>query len=138
MKKILTLGLFLLSSQMAYGYQIDNTIINDSGGEQATVTNNGLDINLKPASSVGSGQKNGLVSGTSVVLGSSTSILSVTVKANDDNQGIVFIGNSGVNQNNGYQLSTGDTVSMDIDNVTDIYVTSTTGTNGVSYIYIVQ
>ena len=59
---------------------------------------------------------------------------SVTVKALVANTGLIYIGGSTVSSTNGFQLSAGDSVSMDISNVNVLYIDSSVNGEGVSWI----
>jgi hypothetical protein len=91
---------------------------------------------ITPLTSCGSGVTTVTTAGTQVALGSSTAIDSVTIKALSTNTGLIYVGTSTVSSADGFQLSAGDSVSLDVDNLTDVYVDSAVDTEGVSYLYI--
>lgn len=74
--------------------------------------------------------------GTRVVLGSSQAILGVTVKANDDNTGSIWIGDSSVASGDGLELSPGDGVPIDMSNINVLYIDSDEDGDGVSYLAV--
>lgn len=74
--------------------------------------------------------------GTRVVLASSTTIKSVTVKALSTNTGLIYVGNSTVSSSNGFQLSAGDSISMDIANLNTVNIDSSVNGEGVTYIAV--
>lgn len=94
---------------------------------QATIT---------PLTSCGSGVTTVTTAGTQVALGSSTAIDSVTIKALSTNTGLIYVGTSTVSSADGFQLSAGDSVSLDVDNLTDVYIDSAVNAEGVSYIWV--
>lgn len=83
-----------------------------------------------------SGQTNVATAGTQVVLGPATTIKSVTVKAKHTNTGLIFVGASTVDSATGFILSAGDSVSVDIDDLSDVWIDSSVNGEGVSYIYV--
>lgn len=96
----------------------------------------GQDVDIIPPGSVGSGKKTVTSAGTAEALAGSTSVLSVTIRALGTNTGQVYVGNSGVDSTNGFQLDSGDTVSLDIDDLSDVYIDVDTSTEGVTYLYV--
>lgn len=71
--------------------------------------------------------------GTRVVLASSQAIKSVTVKALSTNTGFIYVGDTSVSSTNGFQLSAGDSVSMDIANLNTVNIDSSVNGEGVTY-----
>lgn len=107
----------------------------DSGGlnlSAATV----ISVNLNPATIVGNGKTTVTTAGTSVVLASSTSIVSVTVRALSSNTNKIYVGSSSVSSTNGFQLSPQETVSLDINNLNKVYIDADTNGEGVTWIYL--
>ena len=96
-----------------------------------------ISVNLLPGTIVGNGVTTVTTAGTRVALSSSTSIASVTVKASATNTGYIYVGSSSVSSSNGFQLSARDAVSIDIDNLSKVYIDSSVNGEGVSYIYLV-
>jgi hypothetical protein len=92
--------------------------------------------NIKALGTVGSGQKTVTSAGTAEAIASSTAIESVTIKALADNTGNIYVGDSGVDSTNGFVLAAGETVSLDIDNLADVYIDAGTNDDGVSFIYL--
>lgn len=82
------------------------------------------------------GQNTVASAGTAEVLGSSESVRACSIKALASNSGIIYIGTSAVDNTNGYELLPGESVTLDVDNVADIYIDAEYNTNGVSYICI--
>ena len=102
----------------------------------AVIVSGELDANVVPGTSVTSGQKSVTTKGTAVVLGTSESILSVTIKGRKENTGeYIYIGNSTTaTSSNGYMLVSGQVVTLDTDNIADIYFDAMYNGDGVSYI----
>lgn len=74
--------------------------------------------------------------GTRVVLASSTTCKSVTIKALSTNTGFIYVGSSTVSSANGFQLSAGDTISIDIANLNTVNIDSSVNGESVTYIAI--
>lgn len=69
-----------------------------------------------------------------VALGAATDIVSVTIE-NPSTNAVVYVGNATVAAGNGYRLQPGATISLEIDDLSKVYVTGTVG-NIVSYIAV--
>lgn len=61
---------------------------------------------------------------------------SIVIKGLSSNTGIIFVGNSTVSSTNGFQLSAGDIVALDINNTNVIWIDSTVNGEGVSWLSI--
>lgn len=72
--------------------------------------------------------------GSRVVLASTTPCKSVTIKALISNTGLIYVGNSTVAASNGFQLSAGDSISLDISNLTTVEIDSQNNGEGVTYL----
>lgn len=97
-----------------------------------------VSTDLNPASSVLSGQKDVETAGTELVIAESAAILSVTVKAKHTNTGYIYVGPSGVSSTTGYILSKDEAVTVDADNLADVYVDCSVNGEGISYIAVVK
>lgn len=88
---------------------------------------------------IGSGVTTVTTAGTDVVLAASTAAKWITVQAQTDNSGFIAVGASGVDATvatgTGVLLAAGETLSMPIDNLADIYIDSTVSGEGVRYTY---
>lgn len=80
------------------------------------------------------GKKTVTTAGTRVVLASSTVAKSVTIKALTANTGTIYVGDSSVSASNGYALAAGDSVSLDIANLTTVNIDSSVNGEGVTYL----
>jgi len=72
--------------------------------------------------------------GTRVALASTQNVQSVTVKALSTNTGLIFVGNATVASTNGFVLSAGDTVSLDIANLATVNLDCSVNGEGVTYV----
>lgn len=89
------------------------------------------------STSGGTGQTNIAVTGTAVVLGSSTITRAILLRAKSGNAGSVYFGfSSGVTTSTGSELVNLDAVVLSIDNLNKIYFNGTAG-DGVTYAYLV-
>lgn len=98
------------------------------------------DVNLVPLKRISSyGQETVTTSGTEVQLvASSTPCSSIVIKALSTNTGSIAIGsNSSVTVSNGFLLVANESVSLDLDNVQDVYIDTTVNGEGVSWIAII-
>jgi len=93
-------------------------------------------VNINPYSVIGNGAQTVTTAGTSVQLASSTSIKTVTIRAKVSNTGLIYVGSSSVSSVNGFQLSPAETVSLDLDNLSKIYVDAASNGDGVTYVYL--
>lgn len=89
--------------------------------------------------SVGDGRKVTVSAGTAVALGSSTTISKVTVQALDTNTDVIVVGGSTViaasGTRRGIALLPYNSIVIQVDNLTDVYIDSVVSGNGVSFIY---
>ena len=96
-----------------------------------------LTVTMATASGLGNGAKTVTTAGTAVVLGTSTPVVSVTIKALRANTGNIYVGATGVTAANGFILERGSSVSLDIDNLADIFLNSDVSGEGVSFLYLI-
>jgi len=102
--------------------------------------NSGVDIgdvdvtSMPMATSIANGQKTVTTAGTRVALASSTAIThSVRIKALHGNSGWIYVGNSSVSSSNGYVLDAGETIEIQVANLSTIYLDASVNGEGVSY-----
>jgi len=78
--------------------------------------------------------------GTDVVLAVNTVAKIVIIQAQTDNTGAIAVGAFGVDATvatgTGILLYAGDSITLEIDNLADIYIDSTVNGEGVRYIYL--
>lgn len=80
------------------------------------------------------GKKTVTTAGTRVTLASSQAVKSVTIKALATNTGLIYVGDSSVSSSNGYQLSAGESISIDIANLNTVNLDSSVSGESVTYI----
>jgi hypothetical protein len=87
-------------------------------------------------------QGDGLVSGTKTVASAGTAeqissttvpIQSVVIKAESDNTGIVYVGDSSVDSGD-FPLSAGDAITLNVDDLTKVYLDVSVNGDGAHYI----
>lgn len=84
--------------------------------------------------SFGTAQATVTTAGTRVQLATNT-CKSMTIKAKSTNTGLIYVGNVAVTSANGFILSPGDSLSMDISNTNLVYIDSSVSAEGVSFLY---
>lgn len=104
--------------------------------EQGAGAVNNVSVNINPYSILGNGVQTVSTAGTRVQLSSSTAIKTVTIRAYSTNTGLIYVGDSSVTSANGFQLSPQETVSLDIANLSSIWLDAESNNSGVSYIYL--
>ncbi len=80
------------------------------------------------------GKKAVTTAGTRVTLASSQAVKSVTIKALVANTGVIYVGDASVSSTTGFQLASGDTISMDIANLSTVNLDASVSGEGVSYL----
>lgn len=94
-----------------------------------------------PASSIGGGRKVVTTAGTAVPLISTVASTNwVIVQAETDNTGKIAVGDSGVlaaltSQTRGVVLSAGESVTLPLSDLRQVYIDSTVNGDGVTYLY---
>lgn len=102
-----------------------------------TGTNTVGNVGLNALAAIRNGQKNVTTPGTQVALATTTAIKSVTIKAKSTNTGFIYVGATGVNSGNGFILVKGESVSLDVADLATVFLDSSVGGEGVSYIGLV-
>lgn len=94
---------------------------------------------LATPSSIGTGRKTVAIAGTREALAASTTSKSVSITAETDNTGIIVVGGSAVvavlATRQGTPLNAGDSISIDIDNLSKVNLDTTVNGDGVTYTY---
>lgn len=89
--------------------------------------------------SIADGRKVVTTAGTRVTLAASTACKQVIITAETDNTGLVVVGGSTVvaalATRQGVPLYAGDSITLEIDNLADVYLDSTVSSDGVTYAY---
>ena len=93
-------------------------------------------VNINPYSILGNGVKAVATAGTAVQLATSNAIKTITIRAFSTNTGLIYVGNSSVSSANGFQLSAQESVSLDIANISTIWLDTSVSGSSVSYIYL--
>jgi hypothetical protein len=88
---------------------------------------------------IGNGVTTVTTAGTDVALAGSTACKKVVIQAQTDNTGLIAVGATGVDATEatgtGIILYTGDTITIEIDNLADIFIDSTVNGEGVRFTY---
>jgi hypothetical protein len=74
--------------------------------------------------------------GTRVALATAQAVSSVTIKALAANTGTIYVGNTAVSSANGFQLAKSDSVSLDITDLSTVWIDSSVDGEGVTYLGI--
>jgi hypothetical protein len=74
--------------------------------------------------------------GTRVPLAAAQAITSVTVKALSTNTGTIYVGGSGVSSSNGFALAKSESVSMDLADLSTVWIDSSVNGEGVTYLAV--
>lgn len=95
-----------------------------------------------PGGSLICGRQTVTSAGTAVQLSTTpTSILEVAITAETDNTGYIVVGASDVvaslSTRKGVPLAAGGSITLGVDNLTDVYLDSTVSTDGVTYTAVV-
>ena len=85
--------------------------------------------------SVGSGQKTVAVAGTREQL-TAQAFRAVSIAANPDNTGNIFLGDVTVSSANGRILKPGDAIDLAIDNLNRLYIDAAVSGEGISYLWV--
>lgn len=72
--------------------------------------------------------------GTRVQFPNQAILSMVTIKAKIGNAGTIYVGNSTVAASNGYQLSPGDSIPVEVANLNLIYIDAANNGDGVSWV----
>jgi hypothetical protein len=86
---------------------------------------------------LGSNIRNVTTAGTRVQLTTtSTPILSVVIKARSGITGTIYVGNNAVASTNGFAIAVGESVSIEIDDLSKVWIDSSVSGEGVTYLYV--
>lgn len=107
-----------------------------SGLTDAELRARPVDVLESTATTIYNGKKTIATAGTQEAIAASQAVKSVTVKALSTNTGLVYVGKSTVASTDGYQLSARESVSLDVSNLSSVYVDVDTNGEGVTYIAI--
>lgn len=105
----------------------------------AIVNPDGSSITQGAITNIGHGSKTVTTAGTDVALAASTPCKKVIIEAYELNTGRIAVGGSGVDATQatgtGITLGAKDTITIEIDNLADIYIDSTASGEGVRFTY---
>lgn len=107
-----------------------------SGSINTEKGNYGLLTVLAPTSTLYNGRKTVTSAGTAEALSGSTFVKTVCIKPLSTNSNNIYIGNSSVTSTTGYPLPSGESISIDINNLNKIYLDVDTNGEGVSYLAV--
>lgn len=94
-------------------------------------------ITITPPSIVVSGQNTITASGTAEpIAGSATPVLAVNIHADEDNTGLLYVGDSGVDSTNGRKLRRNADLTISISDLNTIYVDADVNGEGYSYVAV--
>lgn len=91
------------------------------------------DVSIAPLTTIYNGTKT-VPTDTAEALASSQSISSVTIKALSTNTAAVYVGAAGTTTGDGFELLAGESVSLEVDDLANIYVISGSDSQVVRYI----
>lgn len=122
------------------GMIVGKTALSDKNGEEYNLTNPfPVQVTLPSAAALGNGRQTVTTPGTPVALAGSTSCKWVTITGETDNTNIVVVGGSGVvaalATRTGKPLWPGQSFTIPIDNLADVFIDAITATEGVTYVY---
>lgn len=116
--------------------QLQRIVQADSAGVEKGTVANPQEIQTVPLGTIFNGKTNVTTAGTRVTLAASQVVTSLTIKALSTNTGIIYVGNASVASSNGYQLSAGESVSIDLANLNTVNLDCSVNGEGVTYIAI--
>lgn len=93
-------------------------------------------VQIQPPSNIIHNKVTVTTAGTRVILGT-LACVSVTVTALSDNAGVIYVGGSGVTSANGYQLTPGSSVSLDIISLGVIWIDAANSGDSITYLGVV-
>lgn len=84
-----------------------------------------------------SGQKTSTAAAAAVAIGSHP-VRSVLVRALAGNAGLVYVGPSGITSSTGYELSPGEPVAIDVDDLGKVFLKVANDSDGVCYLGVLN
>lgn len=114
----------------------------DGSGNTISSTANALDTNVKStnltqlteATVILNGKTTVTTAGTRVVLAASTACKQVVIRALSANTGVIYVGSSTVASTNGYTLTAGESIGLEIANLNTVNIDSSVNGEGVVYL----
>lgn len=93
-----------------------------------------LPVTLNVPTTILNGKTTVSTAGTRVALAGATACKSVTIKALATNTGLIYVGNNTVASTNGLQLAPGESVSLDIADLSTVNLDAANNNDGVTYL----
>lgn len=121
----------LITSRLPASFGAGGGIKIDGSGTALPISGS---VSINVPTVIYNGKKTVTTAGTRVALASSQSCKSVLVKALVTNVGYIYVGDASVSSTTGFQLISGESVSLDISNTSTIYIDSSVSGEGVTYI----
>lgn len=119
--------------------ELSSAFNRDSSGYIETVIHEAVDLNAE-LNAEEKGDTGQVTVGTSAVqiTSETTAIKSVSIKSLSANTGLIYVGfSNAVTTSTGYELSARDSIEIDIDDLSDIWLISDTALQKVCYMYVV-
>jgi hypothetical protein len=117
---------------------LEVSIADIADAESLIITLNGEEIAISTIdlpTAIYNGQETVDAAGTAQPIATTQALVSgVTVKALAGNAGLVYVGNSGVDAANGFELAAGEEKFIEVDDLATVYIDAATNDDGVSYI----
>ena len=110
-------------------------IKNPTDDTRATVSALGLAVDPQPLTVIYQGTKTAPTV-TAEAITTTQVIHSVTIKTLSTNTGIVYVGASGVTTANGFELLAGESVSLDVSNLVNVFVIGSIAGQVIRYIAV--
>lgn len=121
--------------------QLEVVLVAGTAAFGKLAANSGVDIGDvgHDITGIGHGVKVVTTAGTDVVLATSTAARLVIIQAQTDNTNVIAVGATGVDATvatgTGILLNPGDTITLPVDNLADVYIDSLVNGEGVRYTY---
>ena len=139
-------GLTLSVDDAGGSLTVDGTVTIQDGGNVISVDDNGGSLTIDGSvtsnhgvTGLGDGRKIVASSGTRVTLASSTACKQVLISAEEDNTGAVVVGSStciaALATRRGIALLPGDTITLDVDDLSRVYLDAVVSGDGVTFLY---
>lgn len=84
-----------------------------------------------------SGQKTSTSGASAVAIGNHP-VRSVLVRAKAGNSGLVYVGPSGITSSTGYELSPGEPVAIDVDDLSKVFLKVASDNDGICYLAVLN
>ncbi len=96
-------------------------------------------VQVEPGTNIVSGKTTVVTANTPIVLGADTAILSVSLTwSSDSATSYVYVGSSSLTGNNGATITSGSVLTINVNNLNDIYINSSPAGGKVGYVAVVR